>query len=100
MLHILEGSIYINYRDSGQLFPTTQVTTLNMDIIRRLIPKSDLSYSLQPKMEKLYMVKKKRPGADCGSNYEFLIAKFKLKLKKAGKTTRPSRYDLNQIPYD
>ena len=62
MLHILEGSIYINYRDSGQLFPTTQVTTLNMDIIKRLIPKSDLFYSLQPKMEKLYMVKKKRPG--------------------------------------
>ena len=44
--------------------------------------------------------KKKRPGADCGSDYKFLIAKFRLKLKKIGKTTRPFRYDLNQIPYD
>ena len=38
--------------------------------------------------------------ADCGSNHELLIAKFRLKLKKIGKTTRPFRYDLNQIPYD
>ena len=43
---------------------------------------------------------KTRPGADCGSDHEFLIAKFRLKLKKVGKTTRPLRYDLNQIPYD
>ena len=43
---------------------------------------------------------KTRPGADCGSDHEPLIAKFRLKLKKAGKTTRPFRYDLNQIPYD
>ena len=41
-----------------------------------------------------------RPGADCGSHHEFLIAKFRLKLKKVEKTTRPFRYDLNQIPYD
>ena len=41
-----------------------------------------------------------RPGADCGSDHELLIAKFRLKLKKEGKTTRPFRYDLNQIPYD
>ena len=40
------------------------------------------------------------PGADCGSDHELLIAKFRLKLKKVGKTTRPFRYDLNQIPYD
>ena len=39
-------------------------------------------------------------GADCGSDYELLIAKFRLKLKKVGKTTRPFRYDLNRIPYD
>ena len=38
--------------------------------------------------------------ADCGSDHELLIAKFRLKLKKVGKTTRPFRYDLNQIPYD
>ena len=42
---------------------------------------------------------KTRPGTDCGSNHEFLIAKFRLKLKKVGKTARPFRYDLNQIPY-
>ena len=40
---------------------------------------------------------KTRPGADCGSDHELLIAKFRLKLKKVGKTTRPFRYDLNQI---
>ena len=43
---------------------------------------------------------KTRPEADCGSDLELLIAKFRLKLKKIGKTTRPFRYDLNQIPYD
>ncbi|XP_059735387.1 uncharacterized protein [Bos taurus] len=43
---------------------------------------------------------KTRPGADCGSDHELLIAKFRLKLNKVGKTTRPFRYDLNQIPYD
>ena len=41
-----------------------------------------------------------RPGADCGSDHELLIAKFRLKLKKVWKTTRSFRYDLNQIPYD
>ena len=41
-----------------------------------------------------------RQGADSGSDHEFLIAKFRLKLKKVGKTTRPLRYDLNQILYD
>ena len=43
---------------------------------------------------------KTRPGADCGSNHELLIAKFKLKLNKVEKATRPFRYDLNKIPYD
>ena len=51
-------------------------------------------------MEKLYTVSKTRPGADCGSDHELLIAKFRLKLKKVGITTRPFRYDLNQIPYE
>ena len=54
----------------------------------------------QPKMEKLYTVSKKKPGADCGSDHKLFIAKFRLKLKKVGKTTRPLRYDLNQIPCD
>ena len=43
---------------------------------------------------------KTRPVADCGSDHELLIDKFRLKLKKVWKTTRPFRYDLNQIPYD
>ena len=43
---------------------------------------------------------KTRPGADCGSDHELFIAKFRLELKKVWKTTRPFRYDLNQIPYD
>ena len=55
---------------------------------------------LQPKLE-LYTVrkkkKKKRLGADCGSDHELLIAIFRLILKKVGKTTRPFRYDLNQL---
>ena len=52
-------------------------------------------------MEKLYIQSAKtRPGADCGSDHELLIANFILKLKKVGKNTRPFRYDLNQIPYD
>ena len=52
-------------------------------------------------MEKLYELGgKKIPGADCGSVRELLIARFRLKLTKVGKTTRPFRYDLTQIPYD
>ena len=51
-------------------------------------------------MEKLYTVKKTRPGAVCGTDHELLITKFRLKLKKVGKTARPFRYDLNQTPYD
>ena len=53
-------------------------------------------------MEKPYIVrkKKKRPGVNYASNHEILIAKFRLKLKKVGKTTRPFRYDLNEIIYD
>ena len=43
---------------------------------------------------------KTRLGVDCGSSHELLIAKFRLKLKKVGKTTRPFRNELNQIPYD
>ena len=51
-------------------------------------------------MEKLYTVSTTRLGADYGSDHEHLIAKFRLNLKKVEKTTRPFRYDLNQIPYD
>ena len=51
-------------------------------------------------MEKLYTVSRTRLGADCGSDHELLITKFRLKLKKVGKIARPFRYDLNEIPYD
>ena len=50
--------------------------------------------------EALYKSAKTRPGADCDSDHELLIAKYRLKLKKVEKTTRPFRYDLNQTPYD
>ena len=53
---------------------------------------------MQPKIEKLYTISKNRPGADWGSDHELLIAKVRLKLKKVGKTTRPSKNDLNHIP--
>ena len=53
-------------------------------------------------MEKLYngQQRQERPWADCGSDHELHIAKFSLKLKKVGKTTKTFRYDLNQILYD
>ena len=52
-------------------------------------------------MEKLYTVSKNKTGSLLGSDHELLIAKFRLKLRQhVGKTTRPFRYDLNQIPYD
>ena len=69
--------------------PTTQEKILHMDIIRWPTPKSDL-----------FRQRKTRPGDGCGSDHELLIAKFRLKLKRLGITTRPFRYDLNQIPYD
>ena len=50
--------------------------------------------------EALYSQQKTRPGADCGSEHDLLIAKFGLKLKNVGETTIPFRYDLNQIPND
>ena len=51
-------------------------------------------------MENLYTVNKNKTRVDCGLDHELLIDKFRLKLKKVEKTTRPFRYDLNQIPYD
>ena len=55
---------------------------------------------MQLKLEKLYTIRKIRLEADCSSDHKILIVKFRLILKKVGKTTRPFRYDLNQIPYD
>ena len=50
--------------------------------------------------EAVYSQQKTRPGADCGSDHELLIAKFRLKLIKVGKSTKPFGYNLNQIPYE
>ena len=55
---------------------------------------------MQPRWRSSIQSAKTRLGADCGSDHKLLIAKFRFKLKKVGKTTRPFRYDLNQIPYD
>ena len=71
-----------------------------MDITRWSILKSDWLYSLQQTRRSSIQSAKTRLGADCGSDHELLIAKFRLKLNKVGKTTRPFRFDLNQIPYD
>ena len=71
-----------------------------MDIIRWSISKSDWLYSLSQRRRSSIQSAKTRLGADCGSDYEFLIAKFIFKLKKVGETTRPFRYDLSQIPYE
>ena len=66
-----------------------------------MIPKSKIDYIIcSQRWRSSIQSAKTRPGADCGSDNELLIAKFRLKLKKVGKTTRPFRYDLNQIPYD
>ena len=80
--------------------PTTQEKTLHMDINRWSTLKSDWLYSFSQRWRSSIQTTKTRPGADCGSEHELLIAKFRLKLKKEGETTRPFRYDLNQISYD
>ena len=85
---------------SKHFLPAVQEKTLHMDITRWSTLKSDWLYSLQSKWRSSIQSGKIRPGADCGSDHELPIAKFRLKLKKVGKTTRSFRYSLNQIPYD
>ena len=80
--------------------PTTQETTLHMDIIRWSILKSDWLYSLQLKMEKLFTVSKNKSSSWLWLRSWTPYTKFRLELNKVGKTTRPFRYDLNRIPYD
>ena len=70
-----------------------------MDISTWPIPKSDYVLCSQRWRSSIQSVKT-RPGTDCGLDFELLIAKFRLKLNKLWKTTRPFRYDLNQIPYN
>ena len=74
--------------------------TLNMDITRWSVLKSDYYILCNQRRKPSTQSAKIRQGADCGSDHELLIAMFSLKLKKEGKTTRTFRYGLNQIPYN
>ena len=74
--------------------------TLHMDITTWSIEKIRLIiFFATEDRDALYSLRKTRPGADYGSDHELLIARFRLKLKKVGKATKPSRYDLNQVSY-
>ena len=84
---------------SKQPLPTTQEKTLHVDITKWSVPKS-VYILCSERWRSSKQSAKTRPGADCGSDKKILTAKFRLKLEKVGKTTRPFRYDLNQIPYD
>ena len=79
---------------------TTQEKTLHMDITRWSTKRADWLYFCSQRWRSSIQSAKTRPGADCGSDHELYIAKLRLKLKKVEKTTRPFRYDLNQIPYN
>ena len=80
--------------------PTTQEKTLHMDITRWSIPNQIVYILCSQRWKSSIQSAKTRPGADCASDHKLPTAKFRLKLKKVGKTTRPFKYDLNQIPYD
>ena len=71
-----------------------------MDIARRSTLKSDDYILCSQRWRSSIQSATTRPGADYGSDHELFIAKFRLKLKKVGKTTGPFRYDINQIPYN
>ena len=80
--------------------PITQEKTLHVDITR-WSTLNQIDYIIcSQRWRSSIQSAKTRLGADCGSDHELLNAKFRLKFKKVGKTTRPFRYDLNQIPYD
>ena len=80
--------------------PTTQEKTLHMHI-HQMVNWNQIDYILcSQRWRSSIQSAKTRLGADCGSDHELLITKIRLKLKKVGKTTRPLRYDLNQIPYN
>ena len=82
-------------------FPTTQEKTLHMDITRYGQHRNQIDYILCSQIWRSSIQSAKtRPGADCGSDHELRIAKFRLTLKKVGETTKPYRYDLNQIPHN
>ena len=78
--------------------PATQETTLHTDFTRWSTPNSDRLHSFQPKMDKLYTVNRNKTWSWLGLRSWAPYCKIQTKLKKVGKTTRPFRYDLNQIP--
>ena len=80
--------------------PTTQEKTLHLDIPDGQHRNQIDSVLCSQRWRSSIQSAKTRPGDDCGSDHELLIAKLRLKVKKVGKTNRPFRYDLNQIPYD
>ena len=80
--------------------PTTQEKTLHMHITRWSTPKSDWLYSMQPNMEKLYTVNKNNTRSWLWLRSWTPYYQIQTQIEKVGKTTRPFRYDLNQIPYD
>ena len=80
--------------------PTTQEKILHMDITRWSIPKLTDYILCSQRWRSSVQSAKTRLGADCGSDHELLITKFRLMLKKVEKTSRPFRYDLNKIPYN
>ena len=85
---------------SKQSLPRTQEMILHMDIIHGHYSNQIVYSHCNRRWRNSIQSGKTRPGAACGSDHELLIAKFILKLKKVGKTTKPCMYDLNQIPYD
>ena len=84
---------------SKRTLPKTQEKTLHMDVTRWSILKSSWLYFLQTKMENLYTVSKNKTRSWLWFRSWTPCCQIRLKLKKVGKTTRPFRYDLNQIPY-
>ena len=86
--------------NSKHPLPITQERTLNMDITDGQYWNQTHYILCSQRWRSSTQSAKTRPGADCVSDHEPLIVKFRLKLKKVGKTTRPFRYDLNQIPYN
>ena len=85
---------------SKHTLPATPETTVHMDINQMVSTEIRLVLCAAENGEKSTQSTKTRPGANCGSDHQLLIANFRLKLKETGKNTRPVRYDLNQILYE
>ena len=97
--------VFISYLNFTQNLSTYCVSGTKLDDRHILDLKCCVGHTQEKRthrfsIESAIQSAKTRPGADCGSDHELLFAKFRLKLKKVGNTTRSFRYDLNQIPYD